>query len=280
MREPSEPAPPFWPAPNRFLESLQGRRPPQTFMWATLPSTEVVEMSGALGLDCVVVDMEHGSTSLETAQQLISAAQGAGMTALVRVEGPEAEVGRVLDLGAQGIVFPRVQTTEQAMTAAAGMAFPPRGTRGWSGAHARAVRWTGTTTAGGTDPRLLAPDYLAAADASLAKIFMIEDEQGVADIDGILDQGRPDGIIFGWGDFTVAVGFDAEKVSLARARVLDACRARGVGVAISVVPEDSTAFYPGCFYSAGVDSTLLSSALLVRLTAASAAIAKATPPEH
>lgn len=271
--------PPFWPGPNRFLESLRGLRAPQTFMWITLPSTEVVEMAGALGLDCVVIDMEHGSTGLERTQQLVSAAQGAGMTALVRVESPEADVGRVLDLGVQGIVFPRVATAEQARRAAAAMSFPPEGTRGWSGAHARAVRWTGTTTEGGTDPRLLSPEYLAAANASLAKIFMIEDEQGVAEIDRILEEGRPDGILFGWGDFTVTVGFDDDRVRNARTTVLEACRRRGVGVAISVVPQDSTAFYPGCFYSAGVDSTLLSSALLERLGAATEAIQRASPPD-
>ena len=243
-------------------------------MWITLPSTEVVEMAGALGLDCVVIDMEHGSTGLERAQQLITAAQGAGMTALVRVEAPDADVGRVLDLGAEGIVFPRVQSTQQAKQAAAAMSFPPGGTRGWSGAHARSVRWTGTTTSGASDPRLLSPEYLAAANASLARIYMIEDEQGVAEIDGILDEGKPDGIIFGWGDLTVTVGFDDERVQAARARVLEACRRRGVGVAISVVPADGTPFYPGCFYSAGVDSTVMSSALLARLKATAEAIAQ------
>jgi len=268
----SDPLPPFWPRPNSFLESLRGRRPPQSFMWITVPSTEVVEMVGALGVDCVVIDMEHGSAGPERVQQLVGAAQGAGMTGLVRVEGPDADVGRILDLGAQGIVFPRITSAEQARHAAATMCFPPHGSRGWSGAHVRAVRWTGTTSEGGTDPRLLSPEYLAAADASLARVFMIEDEQGTKEIDRILDEGKPDGVIFGWGDFTVAVGFDAERVRAARSVVLDACRQRGIGVAVSVVPPDGTPFYPGCFYSAGVDSTLLSSALTTRLAAVREAI--------
>jgi 4-hydroxy-2-oxoheptanedioate aldolase len=241
-------------------------------MWITVPSTEVVEMAGALGLDCVVIDMEHGSAGLERVQQLVCAAQGAGMTALVRAEAPDADVGRILDLGAQGIVFPRIASTTQARRAAAAMCFPPNGSRGWSGAHARAVRWTGTTSEGATDPRLLSPDYLAAADAALARIFMIEDEQGTKEIDRILDEGKPDGVIYGWGDFTVATGFDAARVQTARSIVLDACRQRGIGVAISVVPPDGTAFYPGCFYSAGVDSTLLSSAMTTRLATVRAAI--------
>lgn len=246
-------------------------------MWITLPSTEVVEMAGALGLDCAVIDMEHGSTSLERAQQLISAAQGAGMTALVRAEAPDADIGRVLDLGVQGIVFPRIATAKQARDAAAAMTYPPTGTRGWSGAHSRAVRWTGTTASGGTDPRMLSAAYLAAADASLARIFMIEDEQGVSEIDQILDDGKPDGVIFGWGDLTVTVGFDEVRVRDARTAVLEACRRRGVGVAISVVPQDDTTYYPGCFYSAGVDTTLLSSALVVRLAVADEAIHRTTP---
>jgi 2-keto-3-deoxy-L-rhamnonate aldolase RhmA len=236
-------------------------------MWITLPSTEVVEMAGALGLDCVVVDLEHSSTSLERVQQLVAAAQGAGMTALVRAETPDAEVGRLLDLGAQGIVFPRISSATQARRAAAAMSFPPDGSRGWSGAHARSVRWTGTTADGGTDPRLLSAEYLRAADASLVRIFMIEDEQGAAEIDGILDDGKPDGVVFGWGDLSVTVGFDGDRVQAARSVVIDACRRRGIGVAISVVPPDRTDFYPGCFFSAGVDSTLLSAAVGARLAA-------------
>lgn len=264
--------PPFWPRPNHFLESLSGQRPPQSFMWVTLPSSPFVEMAGALGLDCVVIDLEHSAMGYEAVEQLIVAAQGSGMTALVRVEGPDVEIGRVLDLGAQGIVFPRVQTVDHARHAAAAMRYPPRGGRGWSGAHVRTVRWTGTTVDGRTDPRLFSPDYLAAADASLARIFMIEDDAGTANIDQILDEGEPDGVIFGWGDLSIAVGFDEDRVREARRTVLAACEARGIGVAISVVPPDGTTFYPGCFYSAGVDTTLLSAALTARLAAARDAI--------
>ena len=277
MTGPLEP-PPFWPRPNPFLDSLRGRRPAQTFMWMTLGSAEVVEMAGALGLDCAVIDTEHTSSGLEAVQHLVTVAQGAGMTALVRVDAPDAQVGRILDLGAQGIVFPRVATVAQARRAAAAMQYPPHGDRGWSGAHARSARWTGTQVDGSTDGRLFDPDYLAAADASLARLFMIEDEVGAAAIDDILDEGRPDGVIFGWGDFAITVGFDADRVAKARQGVLEACRRRAIGVAISAVPRDSTEFYPGCFFSAGVDSTLMSAALLERLAAARAVARDLDPP--
>jgi 4-hydroxy-2-oxoheptanedioate aldolase len=257
---------PFWPRPNSFLDSLRGLRPPQSFMWITLPSVEIVEMAAAHGLDCVVVDMEHASMSLGRVQQLVTVAQGAGMTALVRVESPEAEVGRVLDLGAQGVVFPTVSTAKQARHTVSGMRFPPHGSRGWSGAHSRAVRWAAVTESAGNDARLLTPEFVAASDAALATIFMIEDEQGAENIEDILDTGRPDGIIFGWGDLTVSVAFDADRVRRAQARVLEACRRRGVGVALTAL-DDPAPFYPGCFYSAGVDSTLVSSALKGRLAA-------------
>jgi 4-hydroxy-2-oxoheptanedioate aldolase len=276
MTEPPDPLPPFWPRPNRFLESLRAERSPQTFMWMTLASPEVVEMAGALGLDCAVIDMEHTSSGLEQVQQLVTVAQGAGMTALVRVETPTADIGRILDLGAQGIVFPRIATKEQARAAAAAMQYPPRGDRGWSGAHARSVRWAGTNADGTTDARLFRAENLAAADDALVRIFMIEDEDGAAAIEDILDAGQPHGVIFGWGDCSVSVGFDADRVSKARRTVIESCRRRSIGVAISVVPPDTTEFYPGCFFSAGVDSTLLSSALVTRLSAARAAGASAT----
>jgi 4-hydroxy-2-oxoheptanedioate aldolase len=269
--------PPFWPRPNSFRKSLHGIGRPQAFMWVTLPSTEVVEMAGALGLDCVIVDMEHTTADLERVHQLVSAAQGAGMNALVRVESADAEVGRVLDLGAQGVVFPRVSSAEQARRAAAAMSFPPNGSRGWHGAHARSVRWTGTTIDGSGDVRLLSPEYIAAADSALARVFMIEDAHGADQIDMILDSGRPDGVMFGWADFSLSVKFDADRLSAARSRVFDACHRRGIGVAISVVPPDETTFYPGCFYSVGVDTTVLASALMGRLAAVRVAIDQVLP---
>ena len=264
--------PPFWPKPNRFRVALRDG-PPPVAMWITLQSPNVVELVGAHGVDTVVLDMEHTTSSPADVQGLIVAAQLAGMTALVRPAGLDRhEIGRLLDAGADGIVFPMVSSPQDAAAASRAVHYPPAGDRGWAGAHARHVRWTGGRPQEG-DYRLLSPEFVAAADESVATIFMVENRAGVEQLDAILDAGAPDAVIFGWADFTVDAGFDADRVARARETVYTACRARGIGVAISVVPRDKVEYYPGCFFSAGVDATIASEAVGARLSEVRAAIA-------
>lgn len=246
---------------------------PPSFLWITLNSPNIVEMVGALGVRAVFLDLEHTGSTIAEVQHLIVAAQGAGMAALVRVGGVDQhEIARLLDIGAQGIVFPRVSSVAQAVTAAESLRYPPVGVRGFAAAHARSVRWTGAAAGGGQAPELLTDSFLRAVDAEIASIFMIEDPAGADAVDAILDAGRPDGVVFGWADYAVCVGFDRDRVTAARARVVEACRTRGIGVAVSAVPSDGVEFYRGCFYSAGVDATLFSAAMVERIAAVRAAI--------
>jgi 4-hydroxy-2-oxoheptanedioate aldolase len=117
-------------------------------MWITLRSADVIELAGAHGLDTVIIDREHTSSGLRDVQEQIVAAQLAGVTALVRPSHIDPhEVGRILDLGADGIVFPMVSTPDEARTAARAMRYPPHGSRGWAGTHARHVRWNASRPA-------------------------------------------------------------------------------------------------------------------------------------
>ena len=268
--------PSFWPKANRFRVALRQGGPPPVAMWITLQSANVVEMVGAHGLDTVILDLEHTASSPGDLQPMVVAAQLAGMTALVRPAGADRhEIGRLLDAGADGIVFPMVSSAGEAAAAARAVRYPPAGCRGWAGAHARHVRWTGSRP-DEDDHRLLSPEFVAAADESVATVFMIENRAGVEQLEGILDAGHPDAVIFGWADFTVEAGFDAARVAAARERVYATCRARGVGIAISVVPRDKVEYYPGCFFSAGVDATIASEAVSARLSEVRAAIDAAT----
>jgi 4-hydroxy-2-oxoheptanedioate aldolase len=270
------PPPSFWPKPNRFRVALRNGGPPPVAMWITLQSPNVVEMIGAHGVDTVILDLEHTSSSPADLQPLIVAAQLAGMTALVRPAGLDRhEIGRLLDAGADGIVFPMVSSAAEAAAAARAVRYPPAGDRGWAGSHARHVRWTGSRD-DGDGYRLLSPEFVAAADESVATLFMIENRAGVEQLEDILDAGRPDAVIFGWADFTVDAGFDAARVAAARERVSATCRARRVGIAISVVPKDKVEYYPGCFFAAGVDATIASEAVCARLSEVRAAITAAT----
>jgi len=95
-------------------------------------SPEIARTFAAAGFDYVFIDMEHGSYDLETAQDMIAAANGSGITPIVRVgELLYSLVARLLDSGAQGIILPRVEDPKILAEALSWMRFPPVGKRGY-----------------------------------------------------------------------------------------------------------------------------------------------------
>ena len=95
-------------------------------------SPEIARTFAAAGFDYVFIDMEHGSYDLETAQDMIAAANGSGITPIVRVgELLYSLVARLLDSGAQGIILPRVEDPAMLAEALSWMRFPPVGKRGY-----------------------------------------------------------------------------------------------------------------------------------------------------
>lgn len=95
-------------------------------------STEVIRALGAAGFDYAFIDTEHGGFDLETVQDMVFAAVHAHITPIVRVgELLYSLVARVLDAGAQGIIFPRVECPKLLAEAISWTKFPPAGKRGF-----------------------------------------------------------------------------------------------------------------------------------------------------
>src|SRR5271170_5935765 len=94
---------------------------------------EIVRIAKTAGFDSLYVDMEHASFSLETTGQICMAALAAGVTPLVRVPGV-AEVSRVLDGGALGVIAPHVRSAADARDYVRAAKFPPLGDRSAAGA--------------------------------------------------------------------------------------------------------------------------------------------------
>lgn len=95
-------------------------------------SPEVARALAAAGFDYVFIDMEHGGFDFETVQDMIGAAARSGITPIVRVgELLYSLVSRLLDVGAQGIVFPRVEEPRLLEEALSWMKYPPLGKRGF-----------------------------------------------------------------------------------------------------------------------------------------------------
>src|SRR5262245_8586393 len=115
-----------------------------TAVWINVPWQPLVEIFGSCGLDAALIDMEHTSMDFADVENLIIAAEAAGVTPLVRPPAIDTHaVNRLLDAGALGIVFADVRTAEDAELAASCTKYPPAGRRGWGGSHTRYAMWEG-----------------------------------------------------------------------------------------------------------------------------------------
>ncbi|MEU1301523.1 HpcH/HpaI aldolase family protein [Streptomyces shenzhenensis] len=183
-----------------------------------LPSPELVELGGAAGYDYCWIDAEHGSLGLTELRELIRAADAAGIDSIVRVADHSASfIQRVLDLGATGIMVPHVRSVEEGKALAAAARYSPAGLRGAcpfvrSAAHV-SEDWTA--------------DYQR-ADADVLVFGLIEDIEGVENVEAIAAESGLDGLVYGPFDLGQALGLHADiahpTVRAYHDRVVDACR--------------------------------------------------------
>ena len=100
-------------------------------LWITLESASVTEMAVALGLDWIVIDAEHGHLDWKEILEHIRATVRSDTIALVRLAELNAGlIKRALDIGADGVVVPWIETSEQLKRAVAFAKYPPEGVRG------------------------------------------------------------------------------------------------------------------------------------------------------
>ncbi|GGM04979.1 aldolase/citrate lyase family protein [Nakamurella endophytica] len=202
-----------------------------------MPNETLIELSGAVGMDFVVVDTEHGPGDQIPLGHHLMAADGAGVPALVRV-GALGEVLRVLDQGAAGIVVPHVSDADQARAAVRAAHYPPRGDRGFA-----------TYTRRGRHGLAGAAEHLTGSADTLV-VAMIEDAAGVAAAAEIAAVDGIDGLFVGPADLSVALGLPGAvthpEVTSAIAAVHQAARAAGKAVvAITGTADGARALYDG-----------------------------------
>lgn len=249
-------------------------------MWVTLALPEVPEILGNAGLDAVLIDMEHTTFGLREVEALIRTSDAAGITALVRTPSADPTVvARVLDAGAYGIVFPRIESAREAELAVASTRYPPRGKRGWGGAHTRHARWQGSYVgaealpgSGQVERSVYSSEYIDKAMTDVLTVVIVETAQGVQHIAEIVLVEGVDAVIFGWGDFSVQNGFDWSSSRDAARHVYEACRGAAVGYALTPGSELGETFFPGCFYVVGIDSLIMSAALTQAVASAARAV--------
>jgi len=118
---------------NALRELLSQGKPAYGTMIQDVRTPSVGQIMALAGCDFLFFDMEHGPFNLETVADMVRVTRLAGVTPLVRV--PDAEyhlMCRPLDLGAQGIMIPRVETKAQVEHIVECTVYPPLGRRGCS----------------------------------------------------------------------------------------------------------------------------------------------------
>ena len=181
----------------------------------------VYEMASLMGFDGLWLDLEHHGTSLETASQLMRAARVGASDVIARpAKGEFMRLGRLLEVGAQGIMYPRCDSAAEAAELVRWAKFAPDGERGVDGANADA-------------PYCFAPmtEYLRAANDGTLLVVQIESPAALDHAEAIARVPGVDVLMFGPGDFSVLAGvpyrFDHPTVLDARRRIAAAAKAAG-----------------------------------------------------
>jgi 2-keto-3-deoxy-L-rhamnonate aldolase RhmA len=164
-------------------------------LWITLESASLTDMAVSLGLDWVVIDAEHGHLGWKEINEHVRACLRSDTVVLVRIaECSTALTKRVLDIGADGIVVPWVETVEDVEAALSDCRYPPEGRRGIGGE--RATAW-GQCTAEHTEK---ANDHVLVVPL-IERIDAAPHVPAICALDGI------DVVYFGPADFSSSAGF-------------------------------------------------------------------------
>jgi 4-hydroxy-2-oxoheptanedioate aldolase len=238
--------------PNQFLAKLRAGRP-QIGMWITMASPYAAEVVAGAGFDWAVVDMEHAPNEIASVMGQLAVLASHGVPALVRPDWNDpVKVKRILDIGAQGLVFPMVQSAEEAARAVAACRYPPHGIRGVS-----------TSTRANNFGRTA--DYFDRVHQETAIITQVETRAAIA---AALDIGATegvDGVFFGPSDIAADMGLLGQPLHPAVwEAILPVARALiAAGVPVGTLVTDITfarnLMAQGFTYIAcGVDTVILS----------------------
>lgn len=187
-----------------------------------IPSPQMVEMAGYAGFDWVLVDMEHGTIGLETAELMIMAAEAVGITAIVRPpSNSSADITAAMDRGAAGVQVPHVNTVEDVRRAVAAVKFGPGDRRGLA-AGTRPDRY-GLAEA--------MPDFVERSNAESLLCIQLEHASAIDNIDALLEVEGVDVFFIGPSDLSQSMGYpgnpQAEPVKTAIERTLGKIVAAG-----------------------------------------------------
>jgi len=240
---------------NIFKQNLHAGKA-QIGLWLGLADAYTAELLAATGFDWLLIDAEHAPNDVRSVLPQLQAIAPYPVQAVVRpVEGHVALIKQYLDLGAQTLLIPMVETAEQAGQMVAATRYPPNGIRGVGSALARSSRWNGIN------------NYLKQADEQMCVLVQVESARALHNLEAIAATEGVDGVFFGPADLSASLGFlgnpGAPEVQKA---LLDGINTvRKAGKAAGILTADQTLArryleHGALFVAVGVDTTLLTQA--------------------
>jgi len=166
--------------------------------WISTDSTDIAEILSNCGFDWMVVDLEHSSTSINKAIEMVRVIDLSGINPLVRLTSNDANlIKRVMDGGSSGIVVPNVKNEQEAQYAVNATRYGPFGNRG-----------VGLARAQGYGNKF--KEYLEWQKKYPIVIVQIEDIEAIDNLEKIFDIPEVDGFIIGPYDLSCSMGIPGE----------------------------------------------------------------------
>ncbi|MCT8991528.1 aldolase/citrate lyase family protein [Chelativorans sp. SCAU2101] len=213
------------PKQNPFLNLLEQHAAPPLGTWLMSGAPATAEALGFAGFDFLVLDMEHVAIDLADAVEILRAIAVTPARPVVRLPwNDQVTVKRVLDSGAQTLMFPFIENAEEARRAVSFTRYPPEGVRGVAAVH-RASRF-------GQDK-----SYLKEAADGVCVIVQLETPGAVERLEEIAQVSGVDALFIGPGDLSASMGHigniaheDVQAVLADAAR-----RAKAIGKPVGIV---------------------------------------------
>jgi 4-hydroxy-2-oxoheptanedioate aldolase len=224
-----------------WLQQPTGKPPLGSWVQSAAPA--VAEAMGVCGFDFLVVDMEHSPIGIAEAVSLLRAIAGTPAQPVVRLAwNDQILVKRILDAGARNLMFPFVQSAEEARAAVSYTRYPPDGVRGVAAVHRGSMYGR-------------ANDYFKTANDGIAVIIQLETPEAIERLPQIAAVPGVDALFVGPGDLSAAMGRIGEvghpEVQALIAKAAQSARAAGKPVGIVAGNPDMLGRFMGYGYDWG-----------------------------
>ncbi|QCO57783.1 2-keto-3-deoxy-L-rhamnonate aldolase (plasmid) [Pseudorhodobacter turbinis] len=164
-------------------------------IWLGMADPYAAEIAASAGFDWLLIDGEHAPNDIRSISAQLAVLRGGPSAPIVRLPiGDPVMIKQALDIGAQTLLIPMVDSAEQATDLVRATRYPPEGVRGVGSALARASEFSGIA------------DYLTTANEQICLIVQVESVKGLAALDEILAVEGVDGVFIGPADLAADMG--------------------------------------------------------------------------